>query len=404
MNKDDYLEKWGRNKDRNKVIHRPLPHTGFHLHLMEKLMKSSKKAQHGPIMNNGHAPQKMNQKFNNSVIIKVSYKDAGREKIMQNTDSAIRYMLNDGENLGFSNDKDKISLDEALEEFKGKKVFKMIISVKDHDPDPEYIREVMAELEREVGHKLKWIAGAHYNTANPHTHLIISREDGAPNLSFDTPLHIPSTIFKETLRKKSVGIANRMYGYRYTQDLAKGYDKDVTRIGWTSLDNRISAKTRRTNCLTFESLLNTPAWERKFIEKRLEFLTENFKDKVFPDKNGGYIFMEDWQQALRDKEKLTEIAPDIKSSISIMRNWTLSQRKDVEGTLVRKRIIDETSEKIAVLVKDKDNNLFYHEQTMPYEDFAALKPGQFISIQYPKNPNRDHRYVMPKITKKGPVR
>lgn len=405
MIKDDYLEKWGRNKDRNKTRQRHIPlHDPSLASLKHILFSLHGKSSNKPYFNDGTHPQNLNQKFNNSVIIKVSYKEAGRERIEQNTDSAIRYIFKDGKEFAYSSDKKKLTLDQALQEFKGKKVFKMIISVKGQEPDETYIREVMSELERQVGHKLKWMAGAHYDTNNHHTHLIISREDGAPNLSFDTPLHIPSIVFKETLRKRSVDIANRMYGFRYTEDIAAGYENDVSTLGWTSLDNRISSKVRKTNSLSSRQLENIPAWERQFIKKRLDYLSYTFPENIISNKNDGFIFMGNWQQAIRDKEKIHAIAPEEKSPVQIMRNWNITERKDVEGTIVSKRVVDEVSEKIAVLIKDKNGKLFYHEQTMTYDDFSSLREGQFVSIQWPKKSNKDQRYLQPKISKKGPVR
>ena len=45
-----------------------------------------------------------------------------------------------------------------------------------HDLKP-FIRDFMAQVERDLDTKLDWVAVDHYNTGHPHTHIVIRGKD-----------------------------------------------------------------------------------------------------------------------------------------------------------------------------------------------------------------------------------
>ena len=61
--------------------------------------------------------------------------------------------------------------------------FRLIVSAENADDLPDtnkYIRTVMARVERDLGTSLQWLAVNHYNTDNPHTHILCRgiKQDG----------------------------------------------------------------------------------------------------------------------------------------------------------------------------------------------------------------------------------
>ncbi len=58
--------------------------------------------------------------------------------------------------------------------------FRFIVSAEDgvqYDDLKPFIRRLMAQVEKDLGTKLDWVAVDHYNTGHPHTHVILSGKD-----------------------------------------------------------------------------------------------------------------------------------------------------------------------------------------------------------------------------------
>jgi type IV secretory pathway VirD2 relaxase len=76
--------------------------------------------------------------------------------------------------------------------------FRLIISAEDGEALGDlkpFIREVMAGLEHKLGTKLEWVAVDHWDTDNPHTHVLVRgrRADGQD-------LFIPSKVISSGIR------------------------------------------------------------------------------------------------------------------------------------------------------------------------------------------------------------
>ena len=79
--------------------------------------------------------------------------------------------------FGEDGKKRNISIREASDMMGSDGVIRIILSPEDPDIDlSEMTRRFMSEMfEREVRRRVKWVAANHYNTENPHTHILISR-------------------------------------------------------------------------------------------------------------------------------------------------------------------------------------------------------------------------------------
>src|SRR5262249_26104328 len=58
--------------------------------------------------------------------------------------------------------------------------FRFIVSPEDSDRLPDLkpvIRDLVQQMERDLGTKLDWIAVDHFNTGHPHTHIVIRGRD-----------------------------------------------------------------------------------------------------------------------------------------------------------------------------------------------------------------------------------
>jgi len=117
--------------------------------------------------------------------------------------------------------------------------FRLIISAEDGEALGDlkpFIREVMSGLERQLGTKLEWLAVDHWDTDNPHTHVLIRgrRTDGQD-------LFIPSRLISSGIREHAQEVVTRVLGPRLESDLARDQWREISRMAATSLDRELIA-------------------------------------------------------------------------------------------------------------------------------------------------------------------
>lgn len=97
-----------------------------------------------------------------------------------------------------------------------------------------HTREVMASVEKDLGTSLEWVAVAHYNTDNPHVHVVIRgrHEDGST-------LFIPREYVKEGFRRRAEAAATNQLGYRQESDILDVQRREVSQMRYTGLDRKL---------------------------------------------------------------------------------------------------------------------------------------------------------------------
>ncbi|MBU6373284.1 MAG: DUF3363 domain-containing protein [Alphaproteobacteria bacterium] len=117
--------------------------------------------------------------------------------------------------------------------------FRLMIGAERGDllPDQrEFTRELMAQMERDLGVELEWVAVDHHNTDNAHTHVILRgvRGDGVA-------LVIPKAYISHGLREAAREIATQHIGERTPADDRLRLERELTARGWTRLDQQLEA-------------------------------------------------------------------------------------------------------------------------------------------------------------------
>lgn len=119
--------------------------------------------------------------------------------------------------------------------------FRLIVSAADGEALGDlkpFIREVMAGLEAKLGTKLEWLAVDHWDTDNPHTHVLVrgKRADGHD-------LFIPSKLISSGIREHAQEIVTRVLGPRLEADLRQERWREISRMAVTPLDRELVAAT-----------------------------------------------------------------------------------------------------------------------------------------------------------------
>ena len=98
----------------------------------------------------------------------------------------------------------------------------------------EFTRELMAAAERDLDTKLDWIAVDHWNTDNPHIHVLIRgrAEDGKD-------LVISRAYISRGLRDRAAERVTLELGPRSAQQIRSALQREVEAERWTSLDRAL---------------------------------------------------------------------------------------------------------------------------------------------------------------------
>jgi type IV secretory pathway VirD2 relaxase len=97
-----------------------------------------------------------------------------------------------------------------------------------------FTREVMADVERDLGTRLDWMATDHWNTDNPHVHVLIrgKAEDGQD-------LVISRAYISRGFRDRAAERASLELGPRSELEIRTALEKEVDAERWTGLDRAL---------------------------------------------------------------------------------------------------------------------------------------------------------------------
>jgi type IV secretory pathway VirD2 relaxase len=115
--------------------------------------------------------------------------------------------------------------------------FRFIISPEDAselDSLRTFTRELMSDVERDLGSKLDWVAVDHWNTDNPHVHVLIRGrgEDGKD-------LVISRDYISRGFRDRASELVTLELGPRSEHEIRSALEREVEAERWTSLDRAL---------------------------------------------------------------------------------------------------------------------------------------------------------------------
>ena len=118
--------------------------------------------------------------------------------------------------------------------------FRFIVSAENgaelYDPR-QTIRDLMKQMETDLGTKLDWIAVDHHNTGHPHTHILVRgvTEDGKT-------LNIAGDYIAYGIRGRASEIVTRELGRQSELEVRKQLEREVDADRFTGLDRMLIAE------------------------------------------------------------------------------------------------------------------------------------------------------------------
>ncbi|MES1975413.1 MAG: relaxase/mobilization nuclease RlxS [Pseudomonadota bacterium] len=115
--------------------------------------------------------------------------------------------------------------------------FRFIVSAEDGSEYPDlkpYIRRLMTQMETDLGTRLDWVAVDHFNTAHPHTHIMLRGvDDRGQNLI------IAREYIAHGIRERAAELATLDLGPRTTQEIEARLRLDIGEERMTAIDRRL---------------------------------------------------------------------------------------------------------------------------------------------------------------------
>src|SRR6202011_2335566 len=85
-----------------------------------------------------------------------------------------------------------------------------------------YTRHLMQRMEAALGTSLDWVAVDHWNTDNPHTHIVLRGKDDTGR-----DLIISRDYISHGMRERAAGLATEWLGPRTEQEIRQSLQREV---------------------------------------------------------------------------------------------------------------------------------------------------------------------------------
>ncbi|MFG1425950.1 relaxase/mobilization nuclease domain-containing protein [Roseixanthobacter glucoisosaccharinicivorans] len=107
-----------------------------------------------------------------------------------------------------------------------------------------FTRDLMSQVEKDLGTKLDWVAVDHWNTEHPHVHVIIrGRTDDGQDLVIDRDY------IKQGMRDRAQDLITQELGPRTDQEIRRTLERQIDSERWTNLDRQLSRDAYRTGVI-----------------------------------------------------------------------------------------------------------------------------------------------------------
>ncbi|MBV2206704.1 MAG: relaxase/mobilization nuclease and DUF3363 domain-containing protein [Pseudomonas sp.] len=136
--------------------------------------------------------------------------------------------------------------------------FRFIVSPEDAEQLDDlrtYTRHLMARMEADLGTRLDWVAVDHWNTDNPHTHVVLRGKDDTGK-----DLIISRDYIAEGMRRRAAELATEWLGPRTELETQRAMQREVDQERWTGLDRSLQREAGDNGMVRIE----------RFVEPRLQ--------------------------------------------------------------------------------------------------------------------------------------
>jgi type IV secretory pathway VirD2 relaxase len=100
----------------------------------------------------------------------------------------------------------------------------------------KFTYDLMAEMQRDLGTRLEWVAAEHNNTEYPHVHVALRGIDEKGR-----PFRMEREYIQHGIRRNAEDLATARPGYRTRHDAEEAQRREIHQKRYTSLDRTLTS-------------------------------------------------------------------------------------------------------------------------------------------------------------------
>jgi type IV secretory pathway VirD2 relaxase len=342
----------------------------------------------------GVGVQREPRAFTQRSVVKVSYARNARSASWA---AHGRYLAREGaqredaKGLGFDSTRDDIDLSQLLAGWQkagDPRLFRIIVSPENAAVMDlkEHARELVAQMERDLGTRLEWAAIDHHDTDNPHVHILIHGITQA-----GIALSIDRNYIKSGIRDRSQEIASRELGLRVERDILESRARVITRDQFTEIDRALIGRADARNIVTFNDTPHRSEGARERDAQnvaRLGFLENMGLARQLNQLS--WQISPDLEQTLRQHQLSIDIIKtrarhlnQIHDRQAPLHVTELKPGQQVTGRVIGTGLENETTDRRYLMIEGNDGKLHYIRQTPAIEKARGedrLRVGETVTV------------------------
>ena len=221
-----------------------------------------------------------------------------------------------------------------------------------------YTRHLMGRMEADLGTRLDWVAVDHWNTDNPHTHIVVRGHDDTGK-----DLIIASDYIAHGFRHRAAELATEWLGLRTELEIQQTLQREVEQERWTSLDRTLQHEVDDDGQVQIERL-SEPRLQRQrlLLIGRLQRLQRmGLADEIRP---GIWALQSDAEKTLRTLGERGDIIRTMQRAMSDQpRELAVfeagAEGRAVIGRVVAKGLADELHDRGYLVIDGIDGKAHY---------------------------------------------
>jgi len=263
--------------------------------------------------------------------------------------------------------------------------FRLIVSPEDSaELDlTDYVRRLMATMERDLGRKLEWAAVNHYDTGHPHAHVVVRGVDREGR-----EVRLDRAYISQGLRWRAQELATEELGPRLAVDVQRAHAKEITQNRLTSLDRELERRAKGSEVAVHAG--GRPGLiDASTLVARLEHLEGlRLAERASPTT---WRLADGWQQPLRELGARGDIIKQIHAAISgdpsryrIVRDGdalpadAAGRTRVISGRVASKGLSDELKGTFYAVVETPTGRAYH--VPLDARGAEAMRPGDLVSF------------------------
>lgn len=280
--------------------------------------------------------------------------------------------------------------------------FRLIVSPEDSPALSDltsFTRDLMREMETDLGTKLDWVAADHYDTAQPHTHIVIrgKREDGRD-------LVMPRNYIAHGIRERAQALVEIELGPVNPLEGRQRWARMVTQNRLTELDRSLLARTKAGIVDLSGPVKPTRLWRRRLEHLRLKNLTQ--MGLAEPLGKGRWRIAENARQTLQRMGERKDIIKTMHRAMaerglrrldgSSFYDPSADTARPMTGRIAALGVADDVADSAFLVIDSLEGRAVYAD-IGPSDRLQNYETGQIVTLVPPRQEPRPSDRTLAKI-------